>query len=48
MLTLENISLTYNPGTVREMGLFRDFSPSVKKGSFSAWWAPTAPGKPPC
>ncbi len=34
MLTLENISLTYNPGTVREMGLFRDFSPSVKKGQF--------------
>ena len=34
MLTLENVSLTYNPGTVREMGLFRDFSLSVIKGQF--------------
>jgi putative ABC transport system ATP-binding protein len=34
MLALEHISLTYNPGTVREMGLFHDFSLSVPKGQY--------------
>lgn len=34
MLALEHIFLTYNPGTVREMGLFHDFSLSVPKGQY--------------
>ena len=34
MLALERIHLTYNPGTVREMGLFRDFSLDVPQGQY--------------
>lgn len=34
MLALEHVSLTYNPGSVREMGLFRDFSLAVPKGQY--------------
>ncbi len=34
MLALEHVSLTYNPGTVREMGLFHDFSLAVPKGQY--------------
>ncbi|MDD4079791.1 MAG: ATP-binding cassette domain-containing protein [Eubacteriales bacterium] len=34
MLALEHVNLTYNPGTVREMGLFRDFSLDVPQGQY--------------
>ena len=34
MLELKNITKTYNPGTVTEMCLFRDFELSVKDGEF--------------
>ena len=34
MLALERIHLTYYPGTVREMGLFRDFSLDVPQGKY--------------
>lgn len=34
MLELKNISKTYNPGTVTEMCLFKDFELSVKDGEF--------------
>ena len=34
MLELKNISKTYNPGTVTEMCLFRDFNLAVKEGEF--------------
>ena len=34
MLTLEKISKTYNPGTVREMALFDSFSLSIEEGQF--------------
>lgn len=34
MLELRNIDKVYNPGTVREIGLFDDFSLAVDKGQF--------------
>lgn len=34
MLELKNITKTYNPGTVTEMCLFKDFNLSVKDGEF--------------
>ena len=34
MLELKNITKTYNPGTVTEMCLFKDFELSVKDGEF--------------
>ena len=34
MLELKNISKTYNPGTVTEMCLFKDFELAVKDGEF--------------
>lgn len=34
MLELKGISKTYNPGTVRELCLFEDFSLSVEEGQF--------------
>ena len=34
MLELKNISTTYNPGTVTEMCLFKDFELAVKDGEF--------------
>lgn len=34
MLELKNISKTYNPGTVTEMCLFKDFDLAVKDGEF--------------
>ncbi len=34
MLELKNVTKTYNPGTVTEMCLFRDFNLSVKDGEF--------------
>lgn len=34
MLELKNISKTYNPGTVTEMCLFKDFELTVKDGEF--------------
>jgi len=34
MLALEHIHLTYNPGTVRQMGLFQDFSLTVPQGQY--------------
>lgn len=34
MLELKNITKTYNPGTVTEMCLFKDFNLAVKKGEF--------------
>lgn len=34
MLELNNITKTYNPGTVTEMCLFKDFNLSVKDGEF--------------
>ncbi len=34
MLALEHVTKTYNPGTIREMCLFDDFSVQFKKGEF--------------
>lgn len=34
MLALKNITKTYNPGTIREMCLFNDFSVTFEKGEF--------------
>lgn len=34
MLEMKNITKIYNPGTVQETCLFRDFSLTINKGSF--------------
>ena len=34
MLEMKNITKIYNPGTVQETCLFRDFSLTIEKGSF--------------
>ena len=34
MLELRHVAKTYNPGTVTEMCLFRDFNLTVPKGQF--------------
>ena len=34
MLELKNIHKTYNPGTVRELCLFEDFSLAIEEESF--------------
>ena len=48
MLELKNINKYYNPGTVNEMCLFKNFNLTVNKGDFiSIIGSITAKAKPP-
>ncbi len=45
MLELKNITKVYNPGTITEMCLFKDFNLSVEKGEFVAIVGSNGSGK---
>ena len=48
MLEVQHITKIYNPGTVHETCLFRDFSLQIAQGSFVSVWAAMARAKPAC
>ena len=46
MLEMSGLRKVYNPGTVRELCLFENFSLSIPGGSSCPSWAPTARASP--
>lgn len=48
MLELKNIHKYYNPGTVNEMCLFKEFNLEVQKENLYRWWEATVPEKRRC